>query len=69
MGQWLKVMVAEANGDLGKISEWIKPTATVEMMHCLLTHLQQRYNGVHNYLRRIGLSEDELTRIQMRLLI
>lgn len=67
-GQWLKAMVTEANGDLRKISEWIKPTATVEMMHRLLAHLQQRYNGVPNYLRWIGLSEDELTRIQSRLL-
>jgi protein-tyrosine phosphatase len=67
MGQWLKAMIAEANGDLSKISEWLKPIATVEMMYKLLNHLHARYGNVYNYLLRVGLNAAELIRIRQRL--
>ncbi len=53
----------EANADF-----WLKPTATAEMMHNLLTHLENRYGGVARYLLAIGLTDEELTQVRSRLL-
>lgn len=67
VGQWLTKMVAEADGDLNKVSDWLKPTTTVETMHTVLIYIAARYGGVRNYLLTTGLTAEELTQIRNRL--
>ncbi len=61
------LMIEEVGGE-ENANFWLKPTATAEMMHDTLDHLRQRYGGVREYLLEIGLSEEELARLQQRLL-
>ncbi|MFN8494645.1 MAG: tyrosine-protein phosphatase [Caldilineaceae bacterium] len=58
--------IAEAGGE-DKVDFWLKPTATAEMMHTTLAHLDHTYGGVRNYLLTVGLSPAELQQLQDRL--
>jgi len=44
-----------------------KPICAPQTMDGVLAHLRERYGGVAAYLRQAGLSDDELTAIQRRL--
>jgi protein-tyrosine phosphatase len=59
-------LVAAAGGE-DKVGFWLKPTATAEMMHIMLAHLDAKYGGVRNYLTAAGLSSTELEQLQQRL--
>lgn len=59
-------IVAKIGGE-DKADFWLKPTATAEMMHLFLGHLQQEYGGAAGYLRRAGLSESEIAQVRQRL--
>ena len=59
-------LVAEAGGE-DKADFWLKPTATAEMMHTTLSHLDTKYGSVRNYLMAAGLSPTELAQLQQRL--
>jgi protein tyrosine/serine phosphatase len=63
---WEKIV--EAAGGEDKADFWLKPTATAAMMYRLLAHLQQNYGGVRDYVKWVGLGEDELMRLRSRLL-
>lgn len=63
---WEKIV--EAAGGEDKADFWLKPTATAAMMYGLLTHLQQNYGGVRDYVKWVGLREEELVRLRSRLL-
>ena len=58
--------VAEAGGEAA-VSFWLKPTATSEMMHTMLVHLEAKYGGVRAYLVAAGMAEAELDRLVRRL--
>jgi protein-tyrosine phosphatase len=59
-------IVADA-GSEDNVDLWLKPTATEEMMHVTLGHLDARYGGVEEYLRSSGLSPEEIARLKKRL--
>jgi len=59
-------LIAEADGE-DKMDFWLKPTATAEMMHTMLAHLDQKYGGVRGYLAAAGLSDVNLERLYRRL--
>lgn len=46
---------------------WLKPTATAEMMHRTLGHLNDTYGGVRAYLLSTGLAPAELAVLRARL--
>ncbi len=58
-------LITEAGGE-DKVDFWLKPTATVEMMHTMLAHLDTNYSGVRGYLAA-GLSDAELEGLYLRL--
>jgi protein-tyrosine phosphatase len=59
-------IVAKA-GDEKKVGFWLRPTATAEMMHKMLAHVDTRYGGVDKYLEEAGLSSIEIERLKSRL--
>jgi protein-tyrosine phosphatase len=58
--------VAEAGGEVA-VNFWLKPTATSEMMHTMLVHLEVRYGGVRAYLVAAGMAETEIDCLVRRL--
>jgi protein-tyrosine phosphatase len=46
---------------------WSRPTATADMMHAMMAHVEGTYGGVRQYLEQAGLSPAELTRLKGRL--
>lgn len=62
-------MEAAAAGDPVKLAgmQHKIPTAPPETILTVLKHLRNRHGGVEDYLLAAGVSEDELTRIQQRL--
>lgn len=59
--------LAEEAGGEENLDFWLRPTATAETMHALLGHLRVVYGGVEGYVRRAGLSPDEVERLRRRL--
>ncbi|MFL5804786.1 MAG: tyrosine-protein phosphatase [Roseiflexaceae bacterium] len=58
--------VAAASGEAA-VDPWLKPTATMEMMHTMLAHLETRHGGVHAYLTAGGLTGAEIAQLVRRL--
>lgn len=58
--------VAEAGGEAA-IGFWLKPTATLDMMHTMLSHLEARYGGVREYLMAAGMADAEIDCLVRRL--
>ncbi|MCI0397869.1 MAG: tyrosine-protein phosphatase [Chloroflexi bacterium] len=59
--------IAAEAGDEAKLGFWARPTATAEMMHTMLAHVNTTYGGVRDYLTKSGLSLSEIERLQNRL--
>ena len=59
-------IVAEAGGE-DWVEFWLRPTATAEMMHTMLAHVDTRYGGAGKYLEAAGLSSMEMERLKRRL--
>ena len=59
-------LVAEAGGEAAVDSQ-LKPTATLETMHTMLAHLENRYGGVRPYLTAAGMTEADMERLVRRL--
>ena len=47
---------------------WLKPTATADMMHRMLAHIDARYGGIEPYLQAAGLTTEEMDKLKGRLL-
>jgi protein-tyrosine phosphatase len=58
---------ATKTGDEENLGFWSRPTATADMMHAMLAHVENTYGGVHHYLEQAGLSPAELARLKGRL--
>jgi protein-tyrosine phosphatase len=58
--------VAEAGGEAA-IGLWLKPTATLGMMHTMLAHLEAKYGGVRAYLKAGGMADAEIECLARRL--
>jgi hypothetical protein len=54
-------------GDEEDLGFWSRPTATADMMHAMLAHVEGTYGGVRQYLEQAGLSSAEVRRLKSRL--
>jgi protein-tyrosine phosphatase len=59
-------IVVEAGGE-DKVDFWWKPTVSPEMIFTVLAHLRATYGSVAGYVRRAGLTPEEVTRLRTRL--
>lgn len=59
--------IVEQAGGEAHANIWMKPVATVEMMHKVLGHLKRKYGGVREYLGSTGLHAEELAQLRARL--
>ena len=55
-------LVAKAGGEAAVDSQ-LKPTATLETMHTMLAHLENRYGGVRPYLAAAEMTEADIGRL------
>jgi protein-tyrosine phosphatase len=61
-----ETLIKDAGGE-DKVDFWLKPTATAEMMHAMLAHLDQKYGGVRGYLAAAGVTDAEMKQLYQRL--
>jgi hypothetical protein len=57
---------AEAGGE-DRVDLWLKPTATPDMMHVMLSHVKSQHGGPQQYLYQTGLSPQEVELLKSRL--
>jgi len=62
---WEKIV--DEVGGLDNADPFMRPDATAEVMQYVLSHLDQKYGGIQNYLASTGITENIMTLIRQRL--